>query len=1069
MVTKVGHPRSSRPTIVPADDVAVGSAAERRQLTVLFVDVVDSTSLSESIDPEEFFGIIRDYQAVCYAQVRRYGGYIGTTIGDGLLAYFGLPHAHEDDSERAVHAALAITRALRERRFPTSEAGPVQLGIRIAVNTGTVVAGNLTGELGEKREIFGSSVNIAARLQGVAPINGVVIGTETHKLVRGTFRCTDLGEQDLRGVNHPVGAWCVDGVAESESRFERTRPSPLTPMINREAECAVLSAFWEKCTNGSGGVVLIDGDPGIGKSRLIKAFRETLPPPSVVTLALQCSPFDANTPLAPEIDRLRRATGIRKDDTPERMLSRLRVLLARASFDTEHALRYYGALLSIPGCNGYEPADLASTRGRELALKAVSDSLIAASRERPVLVVVEDVQWIDPTSVELLRGVTASIASERVLLLITCRSDHEPGWLSSLPAHRIHLHKLHARDSEQMAKAVAGAATMPRKILAKILERTDGVPLFIEEFTRAVLDSGAVQRVDDQLLPSGQLPEPLVPASLHDSLMERLDRLGHAKRIAQIASVFGRLFDYEGIFDLYPIQPESLLRGLEMLEAAGIVHRVQERGEGLFAFNHAMLQEVAYASLLKEERRELHARAAAWLRRGEPIAECGQPAVLGYHYSRAGSMPEAVEAWLHAGKSALRRAATKEAVAHLREGIALVARLPASPMRYEAEIALQSNLAMAYTAIAGWSDPKVYGAYARALELCRDYGTMREKSIVWWGIAIAKLVNCELKGSRNHAHEFLRLAKRWGDEEAVLMAQTAMLVANFFSGNLLEARKRAELICKRYDRRHHGKLVQIYEHDPKIVALVYLGHIEWLLGRPGKARARCEAARTLATQIGHPFMLAFTKIIGVSDHWYDHNLAANLKSVEEGIKVAEDYGYPMYRVIGPLWATSAMVERGPAVPVLQHLCDLLTKLPAEDRCIQVPLYKIMLAAEFARIGEVERGRSLAVSAEPIMRRTGERWYEPEVYRIRAHLARLDPDGDHQAALRLYRRSLSSARRLKAIGWELRTAIDLARLLSSDGKRSQARVLLKRVLNRFPAGETSADIRDGSELLRRLTN
>ena len=533
--------------------------------------------------------------------------------------------------------------------------------------------------------------------------------------------------------------------------------------------------------------------------------------------------------------------------------------------------------------------------------------------------------------------------------------------------------------------------------------------------------------------------------------------------------MFGRQFEYEGVQKLYPSRRESLLQGLTSLESAGVVHRAVKQREGLFVFSHAMIQEAAYASLLKEERRELHARAASWLRQSSSIRESSQPAVLGYHYSRAGSVPESIEAWLHAGKSALRRSATKEAVAHLREGIALVSKLSASRHRFELEIALQSNLGMAYTAIAGWSDPNVNGPYRRALELCRNYGTVREKSVVFFGVAVAELVNCELAKSLRHAREFCQLAKDWRNDEAALMANTAALVANFFSGKLLAAREIAEQICERYDPRRHAKLVQTYQHDPKIVALVYLGHIEWLLGRPGRARACCDQARRLAREIAHPFMLAFAQIIGVSDHWHERDLGANLQCVEDGIKIANDYGYPMYAVIGPLWATSALVARGPALQVLERLCGLLTKLPAEDRCIQMPLYQIMLAAEFGRNGQLARGMSLARSAELIMKRTGERWYEPEVYRVLANLACSEPDRDYATAYNLFKRSLASSRKLKAVGWELRTTIDFARLLAGEGRRSQACKLLTAVLDKFPAEETSIDIREGSDLLRQLCN
>ena len=462
-----------------------------------------------------------------------------------------------------------------------------------------------------------------------------------------------------------------------------------------------------------------------------------------------------------------------------------------------------------------------------------------------------------------------------------------------------------------MVAAVAGSDLVPRRITSQIVERTDGVPLFVEEFTRAVVDSGAVPLAAESPVPSGKLP-PLVPASIQDSLMERLDRLGPAKRVAQIASVFGRRFNYEGIFSVLPGRGQTLKDSLRALERAGIVYRSEESQGTVFTFKHAMIQEVAYSSLLMEERRELHARVASWLLQEAAIGESSQPALLGYHYARAGNIPEAIEAWLQAGKSALRRSATKEAVAHLREGLSLIPKLPASPQRYEAEIALQSNLAMAYTANAGWSDPNVYGPYARALKLCESHGTIREKVTVLWGSTIAKLVNCELTKGLKHAQDFVRRAEEWRDDEAVLMAYTAAVIANFFLGRLEQASELAAQISARYNPREHGKLVQIYQHDPLIVSLVYSGHIEWLLGRPGRARECCETARQLANEIGHPFMLAFASILGVSDHWYDGDLSANLASVKRGLKVADEYGYPMYRVIGPLWATAALAARGPA-------------------------------------------------------------------------------------------------------------------------------------------------------------
>ena len=410
-------------------------------------------------------------------------------------------------------------------------------------------------------------------------------------------------------------------------------------------------------------------------------------------------------------------------------------------------------------------------------------------------------------------------------------------------------------------------------------------------------------------------------------------------------------------------------------------------------------------------------------------------------------------------------------MAHLREGISLLSKLPASSRRYEAEIALQSSLAMAYTANAGWSDPNVYGPYHRALKLSGSYGTVREKTTVLWGVAVAKLVNCELTKVLEHTQDFVQRAEEWRDDESVLMAYTAALIANFFTGRLKHARKLAGLIEARYNPREHRKLVQTYQHDPLIVALVYSGHVEWLLGRPNRARACCETARRLADEIGHPFMIAFAHILGVSDHWYEGDLAANLTCVERGMKVAADYGYPMYQVIGPLWASSALVARGPAPAVLENLCGLIAKLPAENRCIQIPLYKILLATEFGRIGRNDEALALAASAEALIKRTGERWLAPEVLRIRGSLLCSEPGRDDEGAIRLFRRSLASARRLEAVGWELRTAISLARLLMGTGESgrrlAEARHLLTSARAKFASGETSADLRAADVLLQKL--
>ena len=445
--------------------------AERRQLTVAFIDIVGSTPLSERIDPEEFFAVIRTYRDICDEQIRHYGGHIARLIGDGLLAYFGVPQAHENDPERAVRASLAVAAAIKEHQFLLSDSSFVRLSVRIGVNTGVVVVGSVPGEPPDRREVFGSSAHVAARLQGLAGENDVVVGSSTHELTRGTFSYAPLGRRSLKGVEEPVEAWRVEALASSESRFDRAQRSPLATMIDRTGESALLAEMWQQTVAGSGQIGIISGEPGIGKSRLIRQFRSSLDLSPRDTVSQQCSPFHVNTPLAPEIERLRRVTGIQEADDAELALAKLRSFLAREAPDLTQALRYYGAILSIPACSDYEPVDLGSPFERDRAFQALIDVLFAASRKRPILIIAEDVQWVDPTSIDLVRRIMARCSSERVMILITHRDDYQPDWLSGPAVRPIVLQKLTPHECEQIVAAVAGCDVIPRRITSQIVER----------------------------------------------------------------------------------------------------------------------------------------------------------------------------------------------------------------------------------------------------------------------------------------------------------------------------------------------------------------------------------------------------------------------------------------------------------------------------------------------------------------------------------------------------------------------------------------------------------------------
>ena len=1045
-------------------DEPPAAAPERRQLTILFIDIAGSTALSERLDPEEFIAVLQAYRDICREAIERYGGHIARSFGDGLLAYFGLPHAHEDDAERAVHAALSIVAAIDKRDFGF-HSGSVWLDVRLAISTGVVVVGSLPRQAGiDRHEIFGTPAHVAARLQASAPLNTVVIGQPTYDLVRGTFACTDLGAQELKGVREPVRTWRVDEVLRRESRFERRRPDPLTPLVGRAAECRTLLDLWRQSAAGSGQIAVISGEPGIGKSRLIEVLRTALPDARKQTLYFQCSLLHVNTPFAPVIGHLRRAAKLRATDSPAEVIAKLRAMVEPLLPDPSIDVRYRGTILSIPAVGDYTPADLSSPRERDRALEVMNDTTVALARRAPILIIVEDVQWIDPTSFTVLEGLLRRVAGNPILLVATHRDDANIRWPSASNIHFLRLAKLQASECERMANAMTAETPLPRAVLRRIVDRTDGNPLYVEEITRAVL-SMWTQRGERPA--SSGLFEPEVPATIKDSLMERLDGLGDARHVAQVSSIFARSFGLDALASVARESRERLWPMLRKLEADGVLSRVGDPAAATFAFKHTLVREAAYESLLKDERRELHARAAAWLQQSGHIYDGRQLSVLGYHYSRAGITAGAVDALLQAGKSAMSRSAHQEAIANLREALDLAAKLPSSERRAEREIELLSQLAMAYTAMSGWSVPPVDRCYSRALELCRTHGSPRQKSVVLLGMTVAKVVKCQLAQSLAYAQEFIALAESSGDEEIALMAHAAAVIANFYLGNLAEARRSVDFVCARYDPDVHGHLVQTYQHDPKIVALSHAGHVDWLLGYPERARACCAEARRLARQLGDPFMLAYALILGSSDYLYEHDLEANWATVQEGIQIAKEHGQHMFEIFGPLWAVEAAAARQPGKTTLDEHSALVSKLLETRSYLQAPLYQVFLATEFARLGEIGTARELAASAEALMHETGERWFEPEVFRIRAMLLLLGPSPDPFGALKLFECSLASARELKALGWELRTVLSLAQFLREQDDIREAGDLLRRTLKVFPVDQTSADLRAATALMQAI--
>ncbi len=669
--------------------------AERRQLTVMFVDMVGSTAMSGRLDPEDMRELLRAYQDACSAAIARYDGYVAKFMGDGVLAYFGYPVAHEDDAERAVNAGLGVVAAI-DRLGKGLE-------VRVGIETGTVVVGDLIGEGGaEEAAVTGETPNLAARLQEIARSGEVVIGAATHSLTGGLFACAALGELDLKGFSRAVRAWTVSGARQAGSRFQSLHGTGLTRLVSREEEVEILLRRWQRTTHGEGQVVLISGEPGIGKSRLALAIEEQVGAEHHECLRFQCSPYLTSSALHPVIEHLKRAAQIEPGDPPATRLDKLDTLLNAPSTNREEAGPLFAELLSVPIDGRYPPLNITPQRKKELTLEVLMDRLLQLAQEQSVLFSFEDAHWIDPTSQELLDLVTERIEGSPIMMVVTYRPEYVSPWIGRANVTTINLNRLDRRASAAMAERVSGDRPLPADVLEQIVSKTDGVPLFVEELTKSVLESGLLTECGGGHTLEGPLRQPAIPTTLQDSLEARLDRLGPAKEVAQIGATIGREFDYRLLAAVAAFDATDLDAALDGLVNSELAFRRGTRPDAKFTFKHALVRDAAYESLLRSRRQELHGCIADCLKERFPDIAEAQPEVLAQHYFEAGDTRSAIEYWKRAGEKSSALSANSEAIAHLRRGLELVETLDDTPDRARLELDLQLLLGPPLQASRGW-------------------------------------------------------------------------------------------------------------------------------------------------------------------------------------------------------------------------------------------------------------------------------------------------------------------------------------------------------------------------------
>lgn len=696
--------------------------AERRQLTVLFCDLVASVHLARQLDPEDWREVVRAYQTVCAEVIQRFDGYIAQYLGDGLLVYFGYPQAHEDDAQRAGRTGLDILAAMEPLNVRLAQERAIRLAVRVGIHTGPVVVGAMGGGGRQEQLALGDTPNIAARLQGLAAPNTVVVSAATWALIEGFFTCQALGEHALKGVEEPLRVYQLLEESGAQTRLDVASPRGLTPLVGRETEVAVLRERWAQARDGLGQMVVLSGEAGIGKSRLVMALKEQVADAPHTRWECRCSPYFRDSALYPLIDLSQRALQFGRDESPEAKLQKIAAGLGHYGLAQPETVALWAALLSVPLADPYPPLNLTPQRQKQKTFEAMVALLLALAAEQPMLFIVEDLHWIDPSTLEFLTLLIDQVPTARLLTLLTCRLEFHVPWGFRAHLTPLTLNRLPRPQVAQMVGRVVGGKALPPEVVEQIVAKTDGVPLFVEELTKAVLESGLLREGEERYELTGPLPPLAIPATLHDSLMARLDRLATVKDVAQLGATIGRTFAYELLQAVSPLDEVTLQHGLRQLVEAELVYQRRVPPQATYTFKHALIQDAAYQSLLRSTRQQYHQRIAQVLVSQFPETAETQPELLAQHYTEAGLSAQAIPYWQRAGQRASERSAHVEAMAHLTRGLEVLNTLPDTPERTQQELVLQTTLGPALLATKGYAAPEVGQVYARAQELCQQVG-----------------------------------------------------------------------------------------------------------------------------------------------------------------------------------------------------------------------------------------------------------------------------------------------------------------------------------------------------------
>jgi class 3 adenylate cyclase/predicted ATPase len=1040
--------------------------AERRQLTVLFCDLVDSTALSRRVDPEDLQDAVRRFLDACSHTIGRFNGYIAKYMGDGMVVYFGYPQAHEHDAERAVHAGLAILDTVKALHHdnPHPEFG---MAARIGIATGHVVVGDLMGQdTAKERSVFGETPNLAARLQALAQPNQLIIDPVTKRLVGHEFEFGDLGAVSLKGFDTPVQAWQVLSTRLSASRFESYRASHLTNFVGREQELSLLLGRWREAVGGEGQVMLLCGEAGIGKSRMTRSFCDRLADERCQTIQFQCSPYHTNTALYPAINFLRQAAGLASQDSAQAQLEKLDAMARESGIENQDTVSLLADLLSIRGDHRYPALTVSSEKRKDMTLEALVQYLQGLADRCPVLFIMEDAHWLDPTTLDLMARIIDRVRQMRVLLLMTFRPEFKPVWADYSHVTSLTLSRLPRRQSAELVVAITGEKALPPEVQQAILAKADGIPLYIEALTENVLESGLLTEKNDEFTVKASLTELPIPDSLHALLMERVDRLGPAKDIAQTGAAIGREFTYELLQATLEVPDSELKNALDLFVASGLVFQEGEIPLATYHFKHALVQDAAYSTLPKKPRRVLHSRIAKALESRFPERVNMEPELLAYHYEQAGLAGPAVEYWHRAARRGAERSANIEALSHFHRAIELLKELPEGSERNALELELLLARGAPLLSVKGYASDDMEHNYRRAKELLQEHSDSVHQFRAIWGLWVFHMFRGQLANARGLAEDLLALAHREQSSDLLVEAHRFVGTTYFYLGRFDEARTHLLTSKSLYDPIQHSAHAVLYGQDPGITTRILLARTLWILGEVVQAETVALEALGMARELEHPYTLVFILVYTSWIYSTLHNAERTLELAAEAIVVSTRYSFEL----GLAWATTsqgwALAETGHE-DGLGTLLHGLAATRVTGASVNNTLILALLADIYLRHKRIDEALATIEDALKLAVTGGNLFWQAELLRLKGELLLGQSDPSVQAAEECFCGALKIAQGQHAKMHELRAATSLAKLWRKLNKSDDAKRILHAVYSRFTEGFDNLDLIEAKTVLEQL--